>query len=114
MGTWRVPRHVEAEEEAQQCQHQPAQHFETRQQILPLKTSEYFADKAQEVSAKTTLELYDKVSTLDMGAPFRVEDGSIRVHARRRDRVQSQNLLNRFPVVEPHVCCPLGARNHVT
>ena len=39
------------------------QHFETRQQILPLKTSEYFADKAQEVSAKTTLELYDKVST---------------------------------------------------
>ena len=70
------------------------QHFETRQRILPLKTGEYFMNKAQEVGARTTLELYQKAATLDMGAPFRVEDGSIRVHARRakskEDKVNSR------------------------
>jgi len=74
------------------------QHFETRQRILPLKTGEYFMNKAQEVGARTTLELYQKAATLDMGAPFRVEDGSIRVHARRAkskgDKVNSRKVCD--------------------
>ena len=39
-------------------------------------------DKAKEVGASTTLELYEKAAALELGNPFRVEDGSVRVHQR--------------------------------
>ena len=46
-------------------------------------------DKAKELNATTTHELYEKAPSLELGEPFRVEDGSIRVHRRRKGAIQS-------------------------
>ena len=42
--------------------------------------------KAKELNATTTHELYEKAPSLELGKPFRVEDGSIRVHRQRKER----------------------------
>ena len=57
-----------------------------KQAILPLKSTDFYMGKAKELNATTTHELYEKAPSLELGKPFRVEDGSIRVHRQRKER----------------------------
>ena len=44
------------------------QHSATRHAILPLKSTDFYMDKAKELNATTTHELYEKAPSLELGS----------------------------------------------